>query len=96
MTFHEMLNSIEEQVAGTSAMGGPAKKTEFMPLTNIAKPIKKLKKKGRKLVKRNRLAKMTSKYISLDPESVLAGSAVQRCVSASSNKHPNARVNKRV
>ena len=93
MTFHEMLKAIEEQIAGTSAMGGPAKKTEFMPLTNIADPIKR-KKKGQKLVRKSRPAGMTSRYISLEPESVLAGSAIQQRVSASSNKRPNIRVNK--
>lgn len=43
MTLQELL----EQIAGTSAMGGPVSKTGFAPTVNIAEEPKKKKKKNK-------------------------------------------------
>jgi len=68
MELLRLLSQLEEQIAGTSAMGGPAKKTEFMPLTNISDSIKRHKKKKKKI----------SHYISLKQSDVVLGDAERK------------------
>lgn len=70
MELLRLLSQLEEQIAGTSAMGGPAKKTEFMPLTNISDSIKRHKKKKKK--------KKISHYVSLKQSDVVLGDAERR------------------